>query len=180
LRRLVDDEVLTPTQGESVRLALSQGAASRDRPVAWVAEAAGYVGGGLMLGGVGLFLTTSWAELSHVTRGGLLAVFAVAFALGGVLVAGGPGRVRRSLEPGTARRRIVACFLSHRWQRSIVLLVAGVVGVTIAVPQAVMDWTGGAVRGSVALLLAGAVLVVASAVGLRLRRVNARPIASAA
>ena len=60
--------------------------------------------------------------------------------------------------------------MSYRWLRSIVLLVAGVLGVTLAVPEAVLDWTNGALGASLILLVAGAVLVAASAVGLRLRR----------
>jgi len=310
LRRLVDDGVLAAAQGEAVRLAFTRGSGRRDGPAGWLAEVAGYVGGGLMLGGVTLFLAVSWSELSEAARGGLLAVFALAFAVGGVLVAGGPGRVRRpGLEPGTARRRIVSVlfalaavpaalatgvsvdhyavlsgasvglvvaavgmalvptaaglvatagmsvvavaqfggqvlhvsplgssllmialgiawsvvaglrlvpawqlglvvgtglaligaqlsadragtawwtwaltftlavgyFLGYHWQRTVVLLVAGVLGVTVAVPQAVIDWTDGSLGGSVVLLLAGAVLVAASAVGLRLHRANTQP-----
>jgi hypothetical protein len=57
----------------------------------------------------------------------------------------------------------------YRWQREVVLLVAGVVGATIAVPEAISDLTNGAVSGSVILLVAGAVLIATSAVGLRLR-----------
>ena len=64
----------------------------------------------------------------------------------------------------------VGFFVSYRWLRSIVLLVAGVLGVTLAVPEAVLDWTNGALGASLILLVAGAVLVAASAVGLRLRR----------
>jgi hypothetical protein len=65
------------------------------------------------------------------------------------------------------------CFALYRWQRETVLLVAGVVGVAIAAPEAVWDWTGGAVGGAVILLVAGGALVGASAVGLGLWR--ARP-----
>jgi hypothetical protein len=71
----------------------------------------------------------------------------------------------------------VACFLLYRWRRSVVLLVAGVAGVTLAVPEAVADMANGALSGAAVLLIAGAVLVAASAVGLRLRRADeaARP-----
>jgi acyl carrier protein len=41
-----------------------------------------------------------------------------------------------------------------------------------AAPEAVIDWTNGAVGGSLVLLIAGAVLVTASAVGLRLRQIR--------
>jgi hypothetical protein len=292
-----------------VRVALDA-AGRRGGPAGWLVEVAGYVGGGLMLGGVAVFLTASWDELSQAARSGLLAVFALAFALGGVLVAGGPQRVgRRAPHPGTARRRVVgvlfglaalpaalaigvavdsyaglsgalggfavallglllvptaaglvvtaamsvaavalfgdemlhatplgsglllialglawtvvACLnlvparplglvvgtgvalvgaqlplgaegtvpwaytltsglafgfvLGYRWQRSVVLLVAGVLGVTVAVPEAVIDWTDGALGGSVVLLLAGGVLVAASALGLAIRHRTATP-----
>jgi hypothetical protein len=63
----------------------------------------------------------------------------------------------------------LACFLLYRWQRHLVLLVAGVVGATVVVPEAVADLTNGALGGSLILLVAGVVLVVFSAVGLRLR-----------
>jgi hypothetical protein len=314
LRRLVDDGVLAPAQGEAVRAAFTSGSGRHDGPAGWLAEVAGYIGGGLMLGGVTLFLTASWKDLSQATRSGLLATFALAFVLGGVLVAGGLRRVwRHGPEPGTARRRIVGvlfalaalpaalamgvsvdhyavlsgalvglavaavgmvlvptaaglvataatsvvavaqfgdqvlhtsplgsgllmialgiawtlvaglhliparqlglvvgtglaliggqlpagtpgtapwayaltfalavgCFLVYRWQRSVVLLVAGVLGVTIAVPEAVIDWTDGALGGSMVLLLAGAVLVAASALGLGIRHTNAQPSAPA-
>jgi hypothetical protein len=71
-------------------------------------------------------------------------------------------------------------FLGYRWQRSVVLLAAGVLGVTVAVPEAVIDWTDGALGGSVVLLLAGAVLVAASAVGLGIRHRSAQPFVPAA
>ncbi|MEU8248844.1 DUF2157 domain-containing protein [Nonomuraea sp. NPDC048916] len=64
----------------------------------------------------------------------------------------------------------VACLLLYRWERAWVLLVASVTGLTLAIPEAVWDWTGGAVGGSVILIIAGAVLVTTSAVGIRLRR----------
>jgi hypothetical protein len=67
----------------------------------------------------------------------------------------------------------VGCFLGYRFLRSVVLLVAGVVGVTVAVPEAVNDWTGGAVGGAAVLVLAGSVLIVASGLGLRMRRTAA-------
>jgi hypothetical protein len=63
-----------------------------------------------------------------------------------------------------------ACFALYRWQRQAVLLVAGVIGVAIAAPEAVWDWTGGAAGGAVILLVAGGALVAASAVGLGLWR----------
>lgn len=64
----------------------------------------------------------------------------------------------------------LACLLLYRRERAWVLLVASVIGFTLAIPEAVWDWTGGAVGGSVTLIIAGVVLVTTSAVGIRLRR----------
>jgi hypothetical protein len=64
----------------------------------------------------------------------------------------------------------LACFTLYRWVHEVVLLVGGILGATIAVPEAVSDLTNGALSGSVILLIAGGVLVTVSAVGLRLRR----------
>jgi hypothetical protein len=303
VRRLVDDHVLSAEQADAVRAALSAAVPGRPGPARWLVELAGYVGGGLMLGGVALLLGASWDELTRTGRSALLAGFAVAFAIAGILVAGGPVRVRR-LSDSPARRRIVSVLFAmasvpaafamgvavdrysgfsgavvglavavaglavlpaapgvvaaaamsivataeavdrilhlsplgtglvvaglglvwlgitllrviparplgatigtgialfgaqqplgtdddhawgylltfalavgfvvlYRWQRTLVLLVAGIVGVTLAVPEAVADWTGGSLHGSVILLVAGAVLVAASAVGLRIRQ----------
>ncbi|TDQ43906.1 DUF2157 domain-containing protein [Actinorugispora endophytica] len=58
----------------------------------------------------------------------------------------------------------------HRWRRDWVLIVAGVVGVTLAVPEAIWDWTGGAIGGAAALLVAGLVLLAASGLGILLHR----------
>lgn len=62
------------------------------------------------------------------------------------------------------------CLALHRRQRVAVLLIAGVAGVTLAVPEAVWDLTDGAGGGAVVLLVAGAVLLGACAVGLRIHR----------
>ncbi|MFD8496051.1 DUF2157 domain-containing protein [Amycolatopsis sp. NPDC059657] len=62
----------------------------------------------------------------------------------------------------------VGCFLLYRWQRTWVPLVAGIVAVTLAVPEAVWDFTGGELAGAVLVLVAGAVLLIASGLGLRL------------
>lgn len=47
---------------------------------------------------------------------------------------------------------------------------AGVLGVSVAVPEAVWDWTDGAGGAAGILLVGGAVLLVASGVGRRLHR----------
>lgn len=66
----------------------------------------------------------------------------------------------------------IAGFAAYLRAHQIVLLVTGVVATTIVVPEAVWDWTDGAVGGGALLLVAGAVLLVASGVGLRLRRLH--------
>ncbi|MEU6727091.1 hypothetical protein ABZ917_25590 [Nonomuraea wenchangensis] len=66
----------------------------------------------------------------------------------------------------------VACLVLYRWERAWVLLVAGVAGFTLAVPEAVWDWTDGAVGGSLALMIAGLVLVASSVLGLRMHRAS--------
>jgi hypothetical protein len=47
-----------------------------------------------------------------------------------------------------------------------------VIGATIAVPEAVVNWTHNSLGGPAILLIAGAVLVGASALGLWLRSVH--------
>lgn len=57
----------------------------------------------------------------------------------------------------------------HLIAREPILLIAGVVGVTIVVPEAVWDWTDGAVGGAAVVLIAGAVLLIGSGLGFLLR-----------
>jgi hypothetical protein len=64
----------------------------------------------------------------------------------------------------------VACFVLYQVVRDLVLLIAGVVAVTIVVPEFVNDISDGAIQGAVIMLIAGATLIVASGVGLWLRR----------
>ncbi|GAA3721903.1 MFS family permease [Spinactinospora alkalitolerans] len=64
----------------------------------------------------------------------------------------------------------VGCLVLYQRERAWVLLVAGVAGVTLAVPEAVWDWTDGAIGGAAALLLAGAILILASGIGVRAHR----------
>ena len=42
----------------------------------------------------------------------------------------------------------LVCFGCYLADRMPILLIGGVIGVTIAVPEAVWDWTGGAVSGA--------------------------------
>jgi hypothetical protein len=62
------------------------------------------------------------------------------------------------------------CFALYGIRRTPVLLVGGVVGVALAAPEAVWSWTDGAAGGAVILLVAGAALIGASVLSLRLAR----------
>jgi hypothetical protein len=109
LNGLVEEGILTPEQGRAVEGAL---AAPRPRSATLVAEIGGYIGGLLMLGGAMVVVGNSWSDLGRGARVGVLAGFAVAFALAGVLAAGGPGRLpglARDASP--ARRRVVGLLL---------------------------------------------------------------------
>lgn len=64
----------------------------------------------------------------------------------------------------------LACLAGYLVRRSWVLIAAGVVGVTLVVPEAVFDWTDGAFGGAGILLVAGLSLLTASMLGLRLHR----------
>jgi hypothetical protein len=124
LRQLVEDGILTPEQERAVESALVDTAPRR---VSWVAEVGGYLGGLLMLGGVGVILGNSWASMSRGLRVEVLAGFAVAFALAGVLAAGGPARLPRLARDGSgARRRVVGLLLGLA-----AIPTAGAVGVAV-------------------------------------------------
>lgn len=64
----------------------------------------------------------------------------------------------------------VVCFLAYLRLRASVVLVVGVVGMTLVVPEAVWNWTGGALGGPLIVLIVGVVLLVAGGFGLYLRR----------
>ncbi|MEV7013941.1 hypothetical protein [Streptosporangium sp. NPDC051022] len=68
----------------------------------------------------------------------------------------------------------LACLALYTREHSWVLIVAGVAGLTLAIPEAIWHWTGGAVGGAVVLLLAGVVLLAASGLGVLLHRRAAR------
>ncbi|QBI54771.1 DUF2157 domain-containing protein [Streptomonospora litoralis] len=65
------------------------------------------------------------------------------------------------------------CIAYYTRERAAVLLVLGIAGVTVGVPELVWDVTDGAIAVAAVLLLAGAVLLVASWLGLLLHRRNA-------
>jgi hypothetical protein len=294
LQGLVDKGVLTSDQADAVRDALREEAPGAPK---WLAEAAGYVGGVLMLGGAGILMATQWDAMTRTARaasvGGITLVLLIAAALlalgrsavrrriAGVLVAIGSGTAAltagviaehgegtaagltglavatigyaflRAIPPllamgantivacaalpgdawngtelsltltflaagliwfglafsgvltpvpvafgiagtiaiaggqlgltvndapwwGYASTFAVAllCFAVYGSRRTPVLLVAGVVAIALAAPEAVWSWTDGAAGGAVILLVAGAALIGASALGLRLARLS--------
>ncbi|RJQ76729.1 DUF2157 domain-containing protein [Pseudonocardiaceae bacterium YIM PH 21723] len=59
------------------------------------------------------------------------------------------------------------CFLWYRWEGIGVLLAAGILAITIAVPEAVWDLTGHTINAALLVVLTGAVVLAASAGGLR-------------
>jgi hypothetical protein len=62
------------------------------------------------------------------------------------------------------------CLALYRWLRNPLLLVAGVIGMTLAVPEAIWDVTNGTVGAAAILLVAGTVLLAASGIGFRMHR----------
>lgn len=64
----------------------------------------------------------------------------------------------------------VAGFAMYVRMRAWPYLAVGVVGVTLAVPEALLDWTEGSLGTAGVLLVAGVTLLGASLVGLRLRK----------
>lgn len=61
-------------------------------------------------------------------------------------------------------------FLLYLTRRAWAYLVLGVVGVTVAVPEALIDWTEGTLGTAAALLAAGLTLLLSGLLALRLRR----------
>ncbi|GIH05274.1 hypothetical protein Rhe02_33410 [Rhizocola hellebori] len=297
--RLVASGELTQAQAEAVRREFS--AAAGGPRVGWLIEVAGYLGGGLILGGAALLVGSTWDRLGRGWQTAILAGVAALFVAAALLVAEGPGRIR-ALEG--ARRRVVGvllaltsipaafaaavaasdydavwgfwaglavslvclwvlatglgvavaaamsvgavvslveevwharplgvgvallglgaawaavtvagwarpkwlglligfglaivgaqlplaeggteawayaltlavaagCLVLYRWERSLMTLAGGVIGVTLAVPEMISDLTDGAVGGAAILLIAGVVLVTASAAGMRWHR----------
>ncbi len=299
LRRLVASGELTEAQVEAVRREFA--VAPPAVRTGFLVEIAGYVGGGLILGAVALFLGTSWERLGRPAQTAILAAMAVIFVGAALLVAGGPKALRALNGP---RHRVVgvlfalaaipaalaagvaanhhepvwgygigllvalicyaalpnalgmvvmavmgigtvvsyandvarttslgtglailalggvwaaltlvgwvrpktlglvigfgfaiigaqvplsdndtvmwayvltlavaaACLIIYRWERSLAVLAGGVVGMTLAVPEIISDATNGALGGAAILLIAGVVLVAASAVGMQFHR----------
>lgn len=151
-----------------------------------VLEAAGLTGNealpyGLATVALGLLWGAAAVRLPN-QRTGL--VVAAVLALFGAQVPLFDGQDHALLSYTLTTAVSVLCLVLHRWWRVWVLIGAGVVGLTLAVPEAIWDWTDGAIGGALLLLLVGLVLLAASGLGLLLHRGAAqqepRPTAGAA
>ena len=123
---------------------------------------------GLVYLGLGLAWIVLGGTGVTTPRGVALGIGATLVLIGGQQPLGQPGAQGWSYAVTFAAA--AAFFVLYRWRREVVLLVAGVVGVAIAAPEAVWDWTDGAAGGAIVLLVAGAALLAASAAGLGLWR----------
>ncbi|AAZ56352.1 hypothetical protein Tfu_2319 [Thermobifida fusca YX] len=94
-------------------------------------------------------------------------VMAAIFALGGAQIHLGDHPV---LAYTLTAAIAVLSLVLYQWQRRWVFLVTGVLGITIAAPEAIWDWTDGAVSGALLMLIVGLVLLAASGVGIMLHR----------
>jgi hypothetical protein len=115
LSTLVERGTLTADQAAAVRGALWAPGERRASTVTSVLiEVAGYVGGGLMLGGATLLLALNWQRLTDIETMWILIGYALALVASGVLVAGGPRRVVGLREPSASpiRRRLVGVLLA--------------------------------------------------------------------
>lgn len=132
---------------------------------------------GLVLAWAFLALGLAWGALA---AGGLLARRRTALGLAAAVALAGaqtPGMFFSLDSWGYGLTLALAAVLlaAYARLRSAVLLVFGVLGITVAVPQMVWDWTGGHISGPVVLLIAGAVLLAASWAGIRLHRPRRQP-----
>jgi hypothetical protein len=139
------------------------GALAYDRPLPALAPTFAYVALGVVWGFVSLIGLIRPRHLG-------LAV-AATFAIVGAQLATATDH-RQSWAYGLTMAAALICFVLYWLQRATVLLAFGVIGATVAVPEAVVDWTNNSLNGPAILLIAGAVLVAASALGLWLRSVK--------
>ena len=113
LSDLVSSGVLNAEQAAAVLAAVWPPQPAGAARVHWVVELAGYIGGGLIIGGVALVLSDRWSVLTVTGKTSILAGCALALAIAGVWIAGGPDGVRRlSTGPSTPRRRVVGALLA--------------------------------------------------------------------
>jgi hypothetical protein len=128
----------------------------------------------LALAGALVAVGAAWVGL---TLAGLVVPRELGFAAGaGIALIGAQQPVGTDTIAGWAYAGTlavaVACLALYVFHRSLVFLAAGVLGVSIAVPEAVWDVTNGAGGAAAILLIAGAVLLGTSGAGLWLHRVR--------
>ncbi|GAA1816663.1 hypothetical protein GCM10009682_41970 [Luedemannella flava] len=111
LRQLTDTGQLTEEQARAVRGALWPAPQAVARQVSWLLEAAGYVGGGLMAGGIAIVLGERWGDLTRQGRAAVLGGLAVLFVVAALVLAGGR-LIRVGRGPTGARRRVVGALLT--------------------------------------------------------------------
>ncbi|MHA6804860.1 DUF2157 domain-containing protein [Salinifilum ghardaiensis] len=134
-----------------------------------------YGGGSGALGTALLLLGLAWAVLALV---GALPQRALPLSAGLVIALFGAQWLQGVAQPwGYGATLVLAalCFAGFFARRDQVLLAGGVVGLTIAVPEAVWDLTEGALGGPVVVLIAGVVLLVSAVLGVRWERSRAQP-----
>lgn len=124
---------------------------------------------------VGLSLIALDAAWTLLAAGGIVPNRRVGLGSGAAIaLIGGQQPLWYGQSPAWARGLTLAvalaCIVVYRWESTLVLLAAGVLGVTVAVPEAIWEWTGGALSGALILIIAGAVLVLTGLLGVRLRR----------
>ena len=124
-------------------------------------------------------LGVAWGLISAV---GLIQPRRIGLAVGAGFAIGGAQLTSLAIvsTPWAYRLTMAAallCFVLYWLERATVLLAFGVIGLSIAVPEAVVDWTNDSLGGPAILLISGAVLITASALGLWLRsaRVTTHP-----
>jgi hypothetical protein len=111
IHRLVSDGILNDAQAQAVLAALAGAEPKPAEHHGWVAEVSGYLGGGVMAGGLIWVLGESWSDLSRVGRTGILAAITVLLIVA-ALVAAGLDLAAIASGPASTRRRIVGVLLA--------------------------------------------------------------------
>lgn len=126
---------------------------------------------GLALGAV----AAGWAAATAAGwfdehRVGLMAAYGVGFVAAEIVAAGGTSTVPATVAYLALAGLSVTGFVGYARTRFAGHLVIAVVALATVVPQAVLDWTGGAFGAGGALLIVGLSIVGASLIGFRVRR----------
>jgi hypothetical protein len=184
----VDKGVLTSDQADAVRDALREDTPGTPK---WLAEAAGYVGGVLMLGGAGILMATQWDSMTRLARSASLGGITVVLLLVAALLAFGKTPVRRrvasvlvAIASGPAALT-AGVFADNRWEgtaagltglavallgyavlRSLILLLAmGAHSIVLAAAIPTDAWNGRELSITVTFLAVGAIWFVLSHLG---------------